>query len=134
MTAQVTTGRRPSRRWLASALLGEKIAQIEGDQERVAGGLRPRPPRKSWALGGNRNPVGLDNVVHVLRDRSPTGDLQPIVMTAQEKVRPEIEFLFRAVARDVRRKPNAKSAPDLGALFPRLDPTKILVEEGSPPA
>jgi hypothetical protein len=41
--------------------------------------------------------------VHVLRDRNPTGDLQPIVMTPQEKVRPEIEVLFRAVARDARR-------------------------------
>ena len=50
-----------------------------------------------------------------------TGDLQQIVMTPQEKVRPEIELLFRAVAREARRKPNAKSAPNLGALLPGLD-------------
>src|SRR5262245_36463291 len=108
-------------RWLLSALLDVKIAQVDGDQEQVADGFRPRAPRKSSAFGRKPKSVRPDNVVHVLRDRKPTGDLQPIVMTPEEKVRPEIEFLFRAVARDARRKPNAKSAPNLGALLPGLD-------------
>src|SRR4029450_131342 len=84
---------------LPSALLDVKVAEVDGDQEQVADGFRPGAPRIRSAFGRKPKSVGLADVVHVLRDRTPAADLQPIVMTPQEMVRPEIELLVGAVAR-----------------------------------
>src|SRR6202163_2736918 len=71
------------------------------------------------SLRGKAEPIGVDDVVYILRYRYSTGNLQLVIVPAKQEIVAEIEVLFSAVAGDDVRESSAQASPVLGALLPR---------------
>jgi len=57
-----------------------------------------RPAHVCTSLRRKAEPIGLDNVVYVLRYRESAGNLQAVIMPTKEKIAAEAKLLFSAVA------------------------------------
>src|ERR1700744_960932 len=80
------------------------VADVNGHHEILGndpavGVAAVRPPP-----GRQLDPVGFHDVVNVLNCRESAGDVNPVVVTAQQEVAAEIEFLRLAVSRKLIRK------------------------------
>src|ERR1700738_2851642 len=71
------------------------------------------------SLRGKAEPIGFDDVVYVLRYRYPTGNLQLVIMPAQQEIVAEVKVLFSVVAGDCAREAGAQASPTLCAVLPR---------------
>src|SRR5258708_7378371 len=95
-----------------------EITQIERDQQQVANRFQTRPTQVRTAPGRKAEPIGLHNVVDILRHRNSAGHIEVVVVPAQEEIVAEVEVLFLAMAGNRVWKPRAQPAPELPTFLP----------------
>src|SRR5258708_20627947 len=98
-----------------------EITQIERDQQQIANRFQTRPTQVHTAPGRKAEPIGLHNVVDIVRHRNSARHIDVVVVPAQEEIVAEVEVLFLAMAGDLVWKPRAQPAPALPTFVPGRD-------------
>src|SRR5215510_15549055 len=111
-----------ARTWTAAETLGEReVVQVDGNHQQVADRLQIRAANVGASPSGHLETLGLDNLVHVLRSRERSGDIHPVIMTAQQEVAAEVEVLVLRVTGILAREARPQSAPHLLAFGDGID-------------
>src|SRR5258708_12134348 len=90
-----------------------EITQIERDQQQVANRFQTWPTQVRTAPGRKAEPIGLHNVVDILRHRNSARHIEVVVVPAQEEIVAAVEVPSLAMAGHFLRQPPAQPPPDV---------------------